>query len=99
MPKLTEKEKRDYMFNYYRKKRNWAKMSDVTKRKVDINILKKEFDETDKKFENLKDILAKYFPGVNADNELLKVTMKKLGKEKTMKAFEEVFSGWTGGKR
>jgi len=24
MSKLTKKEKRDYMFNYYRKKRNWA---------------------------------------------------------------------------
>lgn len=70
----------------------------MTGKKLDINTVKKELDETDKKFENLKEILKEYFPGIDADKELLKVAMKKVGKEKTIKAFKEVFNGWTKGK-
>ena len=70
----------------------------MKKKKLDINVLKEKLDKTEKKIEDLREAIKTYFPGVDADKELLKVAMSKLGKKKTIEAFEEIFNGWNRGK-
>jgi len=67
----------------------------MREKKLDINTLKKKFDKTEKKIENLREAIEKYFPGADADKELLKVAMRKIGKERTIEAFKEAFDNWS----